>query len=76
MCRSCCQRHENKESFLDFPKIGAYNPSHLEVVSVHDLIEKDVNGGSIRRKTTLKSSGANDEEMVALNNQLSVFSPN
>jgi hypothetical protein len=62
MCHWYCRKHENKESFLDSARIGAYNPSHPEVVSVHDLIEKDVNGESIHRETAPKSSGANDEE--------------
>jgi hypothetical protein len=75
MCRWCCQRHANKKSFLDSRRVGAYNSSHSEVVSVHDLIEKDVNGESIHRETAPKSSGANDEEMLAISFQRSAVSP-
>ncbi len=62
-------------ALLDSPRVGAYNPSHSEVVSVHDLIEKDANGESIRRETAPKSSGANDEEMLAISFQRSAVSP-
>jgi hypothetical protein len=41
----------------------AYNPSHSEVVSEKCLIEKDVLGGSIRRKSSLKSSDYFAEEI-------------
>jgi hypothetical protein len=40
-----------------------YNPSHSEVVSEKRLIEKDVHGGSIRRKSSLKSSDHSAEEI-------------
>jgi len=41
-----------------------YNPSHSEVVSKKCLIEKDVLGGSIRRKSSLKSSDKFAEEIL------------
>jgi hypothetical protein len=43
----------------------AYNPSHSEVVSEKHLIEKDVLGGSIRRKSSPKSSDNSAEEIFA-----------
>ena len=41
-----------------------YNPSHSEVVSEKRLIEKDVHGGSVRRKSSLKSSDGAAEEIL------------
>jgi hypothetical protein len=41
-----------------------YNSSHSEVVSEKYLIEKDVTGESIRRKSSLKSSDEAAEEIL------------
>jgi hypothetical protein len=49
--------------FLDSPRPRSYNPSYSEVVSEKCLIEKDVLGGSIRRKSSLKSSDYPAEEI-------------
>jgi len=47
---------------LDQPAMSLYNANHSEVVCEKHLIEKDVNGGSIRRKSSPKSSDENAEE--------------
>jgi hypothetical protein len=47
---------------LDASFPHAYNPSHSEVVSEKCLTEKDVLGGSIRRKSSPKSSDHFAEE--------------
>jgi hypothetical protein len=49
---------------LDTPCLGSYNPNHSEVVSEKYLIEKDVLGGSICRKSSLKSSDESAEEIL------------
>jgi hypothetical protein len=46
-------------AFLDSPSPGAYNSNYSGVVCVSDLIEKEMFGGSLRRKTALKSPEGN-----------------
>ena len=40
-----------------------YNPSHPEVVRAGSLIEKEMQGGSLRREAALKSPDAFAEEI-------------
>jgi hypothetical protein len=47
---------------LDSPYSPSYNLNHSEVVREKCLIEKDVLGGSIRRKSSPKSSEGFAEE--------------
>ena len=48
---------------LDSPCFHAYNPSHSEVVSEKCLIEKEMQSGSLLRKSSLKSSDHSAEEI-------------